>query len=183
MIDGENVRLVPFTGAHITPEYLAWLNDKQMMRFSRQRLVSHTSESSTRYLETFRGSPSFFWAIERLSDRLHIGTMTTYVDAENRTADLGILVGHKAAAGTGSGKEAWGLALRHSFTTLALRKVTGGTSARNIPMIHIFKFWHMALEGTQREQELLDDGHPCDVLLYGLLSAEWERLTERFQCE
>lgn len=130
-------------------------------------------ESSLGYLATFRGTANFFWAIERAEDGLHIGTMTTYVDTHNQTADLGILIGHPAAAGAGCGREAWGLALRHGFATLGLRKITGGASARNAAMIRIFAHWRMTLEGTQREQELLDDG-PADVLLYGLLRAEWE---------
>ena len=179
MIAGVSVRLVPFTEAHVTPEYLGWLNDRRIMRFSRQRLQTHTRESSIEYLAGFQGSPNFFWAIERVHDGLHVGTMTTYVDVHNRTADLGILVGHAAAAGTGCGREAWGLALGHGFASLTLRKITGGTSARNIPMIRIFEHWRMTLEGTQREQELLDDGLPADVLLYGVMRAEWEAHTSR----
>jgi ribosomal-protein-alanine N-acetyltransferase len=169
---GKNVRLVPFTAAHITTEYLSWLNNKHLMRFSRQRLRTHTTESSLGYLSSFPGSPNFFWAVERLSDGLHVGTMTTYVDTHHQTADLGIMIGHAAAAGTGCGKEAWGLALAHGFGTLSLRKITGGTAARNEGMVKIFRHWNMVLEGTQRQQELLDDG-PVDILLFGLLRAEW----------
>ena len=166
------VRLVPFTEAHIKPAYLRWLNDKTLMRFSRQRLVTHTAESSREFLGSFRGSPNFFWAIERVADGNHVGTLTTYVDTHHRTADLGILVGPEAK-GTGCGKTAWGLALRHGFAVLGLRKITGGTSAKNLAMTRIFEHWQMKLEGTLREQELLEDG-PADVLLYGLLRAEWE---------
>lgn len=168
------VRLTPFTKAHITPTYLGWLNNKALMRFSRQRLVTHTSESSRAFLASFQGSPHFFWAIERVADGDQVGTLTTYVDTHHRTADLGILVGPEAA-GSGCGKAAWGLALHHGFTVLGLRKITGGTSAKNQAMVRIFEHWRMKLEGTQRAQELLEDG-PADVLLYGLLRAEWEAL-------
>ena len=168
------VRLTPFTEAHITPAYLGWLNNQALMRFSRQRLVTHTAESSRAFLATFPGSPNFFWAIERVADTRQVGTLTTYVDTHHRTADLGILIGPEAAS-TGCGKAAWGLALRHGFAALGLRKITGGTSAKNLGMVRIFEHWRMRLEGTLRAQELLDDG-PADVLLYGLLRAEWEAL-------
>lgn len=167
-----SLRLVPFTPVHITPEYLAWLNDKTLMRYSRQRLFAHTRESSLRFLSSFHDSPNFFWAIEHMGDDRLLGTLTTYVDTHHRTADLGILVG-SSAAGTGHGKTAWGLALRHGFETLNLRKITGGTSAKNLAMIRIFEHWHMRLEGTQREQEIFEDG-PSDVLTYGLLHREWD---------
>jgi RimJ/RimL family protein N-acetyltransferase len=174
MIEGKIIRLVPFQESHVTPDYLGWLNDRHLMRFSRQRLVNHTRESSLKFLSSFRDSSSFFWAIERLSDGCHVGTMTTHVDTDNRTADLGILIGHASMAGTGSGREAWGLALWHGFSSLGLRKITGGTSSRNLAMLRVFQSWGMVLEGTQREQELAHDGSPADIILYGLLRAEWE---------
>jgi hypothetical protein len=39
-------------------------------------------------------------------------------------------------------------------------------------MVRIFQHWRMVLEGTQRQQIVLDDG-PADVLLFGLLREEW----------
>ena len=125
-------------------------------------------------MESFSGSENFFWAVERLSDNQHVGTMTTYVDAHNRTADLGILIGPEET-GFGCGKEAWGLALHHGFEQLNLRKITGGTTANNTAMIRIFEHWNMVCEGIQRHQELLDDGE-TDMLLYGMLHKEWSEL-------
>lgn len=164
-----NLRLAPFTEAHITPQYLGWLNDKSLMRYSRQRLHAHTRESSLAFLATFRGSPNFFWAVEQAPDALLAGTLTASVDPQHGTADLGILIG---LAGQGHGKAAWGLALRHGFETLGLRKITGGSSAKNRAMIAIFEHWRMHLEARQREQELYEDG-PADLLFYGQLRAEW----------
>ena len=46
--------------------------------------------------------------------------------------------------------------MRHGFAALGLRKITGGTSAKNLGMVRIFEHWRMRLEGTLRAQELLD---------------------------
>ena len=173
-ITGPKLRLVPFSKAHVTDSYLSWLGNPQLLRFSRNRLHKHTRESSLQYLESFSGSENFFWAVETLADNQHVGTMTTYVDAHNRTADLGILIGPEMT-GFGCGKEAWGLALRHGFERLNLRKITGGTTANNTAMTRILEHWHMVREGTLRHQELLDDGE-IDVLLYGMLREEWFEL-------
>jgi [ribosomal protein S5]-alanine N-acetyltransferase len=167
------VRIVPFSAAHISAEYLGWLNDRHLMRFSRQRLRSHTAESSRAYLASFAGTANFFWAIERLQDGRHVGSLTTYVDTHQRTADLGILLGDSGSAGQGHGGEAWGLALAHAFDKLGLRKVTAGAVAPNEAMVRICRKWDMRLEGTRRKQEMLDDG-PADVLLFGLLREEWD---------
>lgn len=171
------VRLVPFTAAHVSQDYLSWLNDRRLMRYSRQRLRSHTEESSRAYLESFTGTPNFFWAVERL-DGAHIGSMTTYVDDHQRTADLGILIGHPEACGKGYGSEAWGLALGHVFSVLNLRKATAGAVAPNEAMLRICRKWDMRLEGTRRKQEVLEEG-PADVLLFGLLREEWESRPKR----
>jgi RimJ/RimL family protein N-acetyltransferase len=163
-----SVRLVPFSAAHITEDYLCWLNDRQRMRYSRQRLRAHSRETSLAYLDSFGGTPNHFWAVE--SDGHHVGNMTTYVDSHQRTADLGILIG---VGGKGYGSAAWGLALAHVFSTLKLRKATAGAVAANEAMIRICRRWHMHLEGTRRQQEVLDDG-PADVLLFGVLREEWQ---------
>jgi RimJ/RimL family protein N-acetyltransferase len=173
-----SIRLVPFTAVHVSKDYLSWLNDRRLMRYSRQRLRSHSEESSREYLDSFTGTPNFFWAVERVSDGVHIGSMTTYVDDHQRTADLGILIGHAEAGGKGYGAQAWGLALSHVFSVLNLRKATAGAVAPNEAMLRICRKWDMRLEGTRRRQEMLDDG-PTDVLLFGLLREEWESRPKR----
>ncbi len=174
---GTNVRLVPFEERHIRDDYIGWLNDKELMRYSRQRRIHHDRENCLEYLKGFRSTANHFWSIERRSDGKQIGTMTAYIDRENRVADVGILIGAPGARGTGLGREAWGLALDHLFRSEDMRKVTGGASAANAPMIRIFEHWGMLLEGTRRKQDLID-GEPCDVVLFGILREEWGRRVE-----
>jgi ribosomal-protein-alanine N-acetyltransferase len=169
---GNRVRLAAFSERHITPEYIGWLNDRHLMRFSRQRLRTHDAESCLEFLNDFAGTPHQFWSVERVADGLAVGTITAYVDTASLTADMGILIGHPSASGTGCGREAWGLALQQGFETLGLRKITGGTPASHRAMVRIFQHWRMTLEGTQRQQVLLDDG-PDDTLLFGLLREDW----------
>lgn len=167
-----------FEERFVTDSYLSWLNDPDLMRYSGQRLRRHDRASSLAYLASFRGTANHFWAVLRRSDDLYVGTMTAYVDAHDRVADIGILIGHPDARGTGLGREAWGVAMRYLFESEGLRKLTGGTSALNLPMLMIFEHWRMTLEGRRREQQLID-GRPADVLLFGILRSEWEALPLR----
>lgn len=173
-ITGALVELRPFDERLITETYLGWLNDKSLMRYSRQRFLHHTWESSRAYLKSFEGSPNKFWSIHRQADDLQIGTLTASLDVVDQVGDIGILIGHAEARGKGFGREAWGLAMDHLFRAENLRKITGGTSALNVPMVRIFLSWQMTLEGIRREQELVDE-YPADVLLFGTLKTEWER--------
>lgn len=173
-IVGPSLEIVRFEDHLITDAYLGWLNDKSLMRYSRQRFCQHTQESSMAYRKSFEGSPNHFWSIHRRVDGLQIGTMTAYVDRLDRVADLGILIGHPEARGKGLGQEGWGLAMDYLFRIENLRKVTGGTSPLNVAMVKILLHWRMTLEGIRREQELID-AYPMDVLLFGMLKDEWER--------
>lgn len=172
-IVSERVILVPFEEKFITDAYLLWLNDKDLMCYSGQRFLEHDRASSLRFLAGVRGTAHFFWAVQRRSDGLFIGTMTAYVESHHQVADVGILIGHPAVRGTGMGRDAWGTAMRYLFSTEDLRKITGGTSALNTPMLRIFRHWGMTLEGMRREHELIN-GVPTDVLLFGILRSEWE---------
>jgi RimJ/RimL family protein N-acetyltransferase len=174
MITGSIVELGPFGPELITGEYLGWLNDKSLMRYSRQRLVDHTRESSLDYLRSFEGSPNKFWAIYRRSDRLYIGTMTAYVDRAAGSADIGILVGHAEGRGKGFGREAWGLAMDYLFRVEGVEKVIGGTSALNAAMVRVFHYWQMRLEEVEKDAEMID-GRPADVLRFGMRQGEWEK--------
>jgi len=174
MITGSLVELGPFGPELITDTYLSWLNDKSLMRYSRQRFEHHTRDSSIAYLRSFENSPNKFWAIYRRADRLHVGTMTAYVDPFVRTADIGVLVGHAEARARGFGRQAWGLAMDYLFRVEGMRRVTGGTSVLNSAMVKVFRHWRMRLEDVGREAEVIE-GRPTDVLRFGMLRNEWEK--------
>jgi RimJ/RimL family protein N-acetyltransferase len=171
-ICGSRLYLKPFDASCITLDHLRWLNDKVALRYSRQRLRVHTHESCLEYLHSFERTPHFYWSVQRISDGRPIGSMTAYVDSIAQTADMGILIGDPDSKGKGLGSEAWGLGLRTLFEKEHLRKVTAGTLALNLPMIHICHKWGMLREGIVREYELIDN-QPVDQWLFGLLSREW----------
>lgn len=155
----------PFCKADITPRYLSWLSDAEVLRFSNQRFVRHDSESSMRYLESFCGTSNDFLSIEMLADRRCVGTVTVYRNRFHGTSDIGIMIGDRRIWGTGVGLEAWSAVLNRVLGEPDIRKVTGGTLRPNLAMVRIFKRSGMHLEAVRVGQEVLD-GKPVDVLLY-----------------
>jgi RimJ/RimL family protein N-acetyltransferase len=166
------LRLRPFTAADVTPAYLAWLNDRDLMRFSDQRFRTHTAESCTRYLAGFAGSPSLFLAVETRGDGRCIGTMTAHVDPNHGRADLGILMGEPAARGRGYGREAWVGVMRHLFEARGLRKLTAGMIAENVAMVRLAEGAGMQPDGVRRRQNLIE-GREVDVVYYAAFRATW----------
>ena len=100
-ITGDRISLVPFEESHISDTYLSWLNDSELMRFSRQKYLTHTRESSLTYLKSYSGTPNQFWAIIKQDTQQHIGTMNAYFDTHHATADLGLLIGDSNVQGQG----------------------------------------------------------------------------------
>lgn len=170
-VRGDRVELHRFTEECITEEYLAWLNDRQLMRFSRQSTLEHTRKSCLDYMKSFEGTRNILWSV-RMNENLQVGTMTAYLDESALIADIGILIGHPAARGQGIGADAWGAAMKYLFDNLHVTKVTGGTVAPHAHMIAIFQRWGMKRENVQTK-ELVLNGIAYDVVRFGIAREDW----------
>jgi len=148
--------LEPFTESAIGPEYLAWLNDPQVTRFSNQRFRRHTDESARSYLATFSGSDNLLLAIRLAQGGRMIGTMTAYIAVPHGTADMGLMIGERTCWGRGYGLEAWSTLLAHLLGERGLRKVTAGTVRPNVGMLTIMERSGMQLEAVRARQEIID---------------------------
>lgn len=167
------LRITLFAERHLTEKYIAWLNDKHLMRFSEQRHRTHTQESCRLYLESFSESPNLFWAIEEHVLGLgHIGNMNAYVDENNRIADVGILIGDRRSQHCGYGTEAWKAVCDYLFRGLGMRKVTAGTLAGNSDMLRIMQSSGMEVEGRLRRHYLCE-GEEMDLVYAAVFREDW----------
>jgi RimJ/RimL family protein N-acetyltransferase len=166
----DRLLITPFAERHLSPRYVGWLNDRELMRFSEQRHRSHTPESCRAYWRSFADSPHFFWAIEEVAAGLgHIGNINAYVDNHNLVADVGILVGEQDAQGQGLGHEAFAAVCRFLLDEAGMRKVTAGALANNAAMVRIMERLGMVDDG-RRPRHRLWQGEEIDVIhraLYG----------------
>jgi RimJ/RimL family protein N-acetyltransferase len=150
IINTARLLIRPFRVEDISERYIAWLNDKHLMRFSENRHRSHTRESCLSYMRSFEGSPNRLWAI--FASVEHVGNIRAYLDAPNGVADVGILIGE---GGKGYGLEAWTGVCRHLLDG-GVRKITAGTMAANKAMVRIMEKSGMSFEGGRRRQFLVD---------------------------
>jgi RimJ/RimL family protein N-acetyltransferase len=161
-IFSERLTLSPFAVSDISADYIGWLNDPEVTRFSNQRFCVHSQESSLAYLQGFQESPNQFLSIKLNGDGQMIGTMAAYISRHHLTADLGILIG-RPYWGKGFGLEAWACLMSYLLSRAGLRKITGGAVACNTPMIKIMQDSGMTLEATRRNQEIVD-GNIWDIV-------------------
>lgn len=165
MLRGTRVALRTFSFEDLTPSYVAWMNDSEVVRFSNQRFRHHDMSSCAAYLAGFDGSDNLFLAIDGLEESRAIGTMTAYRNRHHGTVDVGIMVGDRRVWGRGYGLEAWVLLSDWLLGIGGMRKLTCGTLACNYPMRSIAERSGMFLEATRYAQEIVA-GEPQDILYY-----------------
>ena len=98
LLTGKRVHLRPFRADDITDQYLGWLNDPLVTRFSNQRFRRHDRKSSLAYLATFADTANLFLSMRRLDDDSAIGTMTAYESTQHGTVDVGTVSKGRADA-------------------------------------------------------------------------------------
>ncbi|MDQ8031001.1 MAG: GNAT family N-acetyltransferase [Bordetella sp.] len=164
ILQGQKVRLRPFSPDDVSADYLGWLNDAEVVRFSNQRFRRHDQASCLAYLRSFDGSPNHFLSVRDLDDA-PLGTMTAYVSPQHGTADMGIMIGARRAWGQGYGLDAWRTLGEWLLAQPGMRKLTGGTLACNVGMVRIMERAGMQREAVRVAQELVD-GTPQDIVYY-----------------
>ena len=168
-LSGKQIYLQPFATTDITPEYISWLNDPRVVRYSNQRFVTHTATLCQRYFESFGGTSNLFISIRTKENDQAVGTMTAYIAPHHGTADVGIMIGQSALWGRGIGQDAWNALLDWLAGQAGIRKITAGAMSGNVPMIKIMERAGMLHEATRARQELLD-GQPQDLLYFARFS-------------
>jgi RimJ/RimL family protein N-acetyltransferase len=158
---GQFITLRPFDDLNITPEYIGWLRNPDLMKYSNQRFRLHTTETCKDYLNSFKGTGNLFLAVYRGAD--FIGTMTAYISENHKTADMGILIGAQSQ-GKGLGTDAWVTLMRHLLRT-GTRKVTAGALRCNSAMIKIMLSSGMNPDGVRIAHEMVN-GKPEDILYF-----------------
>ena len=139
-----------------------WLNDPDVVRYSEQRYLKHNVKFQEIYIRMIQ-PPNKFKQI--FTKDKFIGTITARVDENNSVANVGILIGEKSEWGKGYGTEAW-VALCDHLLNNGIRKIEAGCMNTNFGMIHIFRKYHMFLEGV-REQHFLCDNQLVGMSLWG----------------
>ena len=168
---GKSSKLCIFTEAHINHEYIKWLNDPHVVKYSNQRFTKHDIDSCNAYFQSFKNTENLFLAIHLKDNNKFIGTMTVYYSPPHKVADIGLMIGDRDYWSKGLGYDAWQILMTYMLQTKKVRKVTGGTLSCNLGMVNIMKKAGMQSDGERIKHELVD-GSPVDILHFSKFSDE-----------
>ena len=106
------VKLVNFSKKYITQDYIGWLNNPELLKYSEQRHYNHSYETCLKYYKSFDGTSNIFNAVLDISSNEHVGNITAIVDKNNNVADIAILI---AKGNCGYGFSAWSEMIKKLF--------------------------------------------------------------------
>ena len=171
---GQRLYLRFLEESDITEDYIGWLNNHEVTRYLETGKFPSTPQTVRKYLERFiESTTDLIFAIVDRETEQHIGNITlNNINWIHRTADTGILIGQKEFWGRGYAFEAWSLIIEYAFERLGLRKIIAGSIADNLPSIHVLKKLGFKIEGTFRQQFLVEGAYR-DAVCFGLFKEEF----------
>ena len=118
MLTAGPIALRPLRVSDASDDYLSWLNDPEVNRYSRRAGRTETMDGLRSWLE--HPSPDLRFAI--LLDGRHVGGISLASISEG-SAELNIMVGARDIWGRGVGRQAIALLTRHGLDDLGLSRI------------------------------------------------------------
>lgn len=142
----------------ISDEYISWLNNKDLLKYSLQSQKKHDYISSKNFLKKTKKDGDIIFAIfyNKLS-KVHIGNIGVSFYEYNNSADLSILIGNQSYHNKGIALEAWNIIMDFIFTKFKVRKVTAGAVLQNIAMVKLAKSSGMIEDGLRSKHYVINN--------------------------
>ena len=125
MLEGDKIKLQPFSKDLISNKYLDWINDKDINRFIDKANDNTSMDDLNFFVESMIKSDfDYFFAIIHKKKKCHIGNVRLgAVDFYFKKSNFGILIGDKKFHGYGIATEVLELIKDFGFKYLKLNKI------------------------------------------------------------
>jgi RimJ/RimL family protein N-acetyltransferase len=179
IIVGKKSRLRPLERSDLARS-IAWHNDpttRAAVLGYRFPVTEKMEESWYDEMLADQGGRRATFAVEDCSDGAHVGFVhLSEIDWPCRSAHFGIVIGDTDRRNRGIGAEATELALAYAFETLNLERIELRVVDDNARAHRLYQRLGFVDEGRLRRAAYAN-GKPCDIIVMGLLRAEFRRST------
>jgi RimJ/RimL family protein N-acetyltransferase len=180
MLRGNMVILRPVKRADI-PNFLVWFNDTEVSQYMGRNLPL-TEMEEEKWIEGLTADKTRVnLVIEAIVDvsTKPIGTIGfQFIEATNRQATFGIGIGEKDFWNNGYGTEAARLFIKYGFEQLNLNRVNSNVFDFNVRSQKMHLKIGFKQEGLRRQAKFVN-GSYHDVVEYGLLREDWEKIDKQ----
>lgn len=172
-LETERFRLIPIRPLSLALPTLHWTEDRDALADVAWRPTGWTARRWWRHLRHITRGSRMSHGIWPKSGRPCIGLHMVNASALSRAAVIGVLIGEKDWWGKGVVTEVREAIVEDCFERLKLERVWAQTNARNLPSVYNHRKLGFVHEGTLRSAAIGSDGSRVDMLIFGMLRAEW----------
>ena len=154
---GGSVCLIPLLPQDVSDNYIKWLNDTTVTKFTEINSGHHTLETTRQYVsQTIGSSNAAIWQILTVTQK-HIGNIRlSQLDLKHRRAQIALIIGEKQSHSKGFGSAAIEMLSLYAFEHFELHKLTAGIYETNGACINAFEKAGFHKEAT-RQKHAWDD--------------------------
>ena len=117
-----NIKLIKYKNPYITKNWIKWLNDKEVTKYSDQRFKKHTFISQRKYLKKLKANNTVFFKI--YFKQKEIGNIfLTNIDENNENCEIAYLIGEKSLWNKGIATFIVKLMIKYAFKNLKIKKI------------------------------------------------------------
>lgn len=168
----KKINLKRISKKDITPDYINWMNDYEVVKFTEQKYFKHTKKNIENFLEKVnKDKYSLIYGI--FFNDLLLGTVKIgNINKIHKTADISYIIGNKKFWNKGIGSIVVRKICLIAFKQLKLKKLVAGTYSIAVGSQKILKKNGFKREGILKSQFVLNKKR-IDHYIYGLKNANF----------
>jgi len=168
-IKAPRLTLRTLNAADISPTYLGWMNEPEVIRYLESRFNPPQSLDDLAGFVNGCNARADTVLLGMFLGQRHIGNIKLGpIDSHHDRGDIGLVIGEKSAWGQGYASEAIAALATWAFGDRGLAKLTAGAYAANLGSIKAFLKAGFREEGRPRGEVILD-GARHDIVRLGRL--------------
>lgn len=166
-----NCYLQILTPEDVSSEYIRWLNDYEISKYTEQRFETHNHETVAKFVaQKYQSSSDFLFGI--FFNEEHIGNIKLGpIKWLHRSAEISYIIGRREYWGKGTATSSVTRVVQFGKNKLKLEKFTAGYYENNIASAKVLAKCGFKPEGGKRS-EVIFEGRRINLILVGLVASE-----------
>ena len=167
LIVNEHCALKVLTNIDVSANYVNWLNDYEVMKYTEQKNFNHTSLKVKKFvIEKYKSKHDFLFGI--FFNSQHIGNIKLGpINWVHLISEISYFVGEKDFWWKGISSAVVKRVVNFGFNEIGLKKINAGFYEKNIASSKVFKRCGFTLEGI-RKKNVIFEGKRLDTILVGI---------------